>query len=229
MTQQALESPRSAEELYLAAADEEVEPARPFMTGDVFRDVDIPGTEGTGPGIILTHPCSMRVDGVRLAERLLVARVTACAEIPLKKWSSGFFKVMPLPGLTGNHYSAHFGKIGLIKSVLLTSVRRIACLTPYGINLSQQRFVWYLTRFLAPTHRLNEATSAVFEEVDLCEAWVAATVEAGMDRDEAANAFHEWIRDNDESSARRQDLLAEPQRRACIRRQMRLHLKAEYS
>lgn len=66
----------------------------------------------------------MRVDGVRLAERLLMARVTASAEIPLMKWSSGFFKVMPLPGLMGNHYSARFDEIGLVKSILLTSVRR---------------------------------------------------------------------------------------------------------
>ena len=96
----------------------------------------------------------MRLDGVRLAERLLVARVTASAEIPLTKWPSGFFKVMPLPGLMGNHYSAHF---------------------------------------------------------------------------KAASAFHQWIRGRDESGVRRQKLLAKPQQRAGIRRQMRRHLKSEYS
>jgi len=42
-----LEQPRSADDLYLAReADlDRVTVYRPIMTGDVFRDIDIPGVE----------------------------------------------------------------------------------------------------------------------------------------------------------------------------------------
>ncbi len=221
MTEDALESPSSADELYLAASADEVEAARPVMTGDVFSEIEIPGTDGTGLGIVLTHPCSMRVDGVNLADRLLMARVATSTNVPLHKWATGHFKVMPLPGLLGAHYSASFDEIGRVASGVLASSERVACLTPFGINLLQQRFVWHLTRFLAPTHRLGESAEAVFEEADLCEEWVAASIEAGADAGEAAMSFHDWIRSADESGVVRQELLAEPQRRAGLRREMR--------
>ena len=221
MTDDALEAPGAAEDLYLASAPDEVEPARPILTGDVFDAIEIPGTSSAGLAIVLTHPCSMRRDGVNLAERLLMARVIESAEVPLHKWSTGHFKVMPLPGLMGGHYAASFDDIGLVASEGLTDVARVACLTPFGINLLQQRFVWHLTRFLAPTHRLGEASEAVFEEADLCEEWVSAMVAEGHDSTEAAVAFHDWLRAEHESGQTRQNLLAEPQRRAGIRREMR--------
>lgn len=221
-----LESPNSAADLYLAASSAEVGRARPVLTGDVFAAVDIPGTSGTELGIVLTHPCSMRADGVNLADRILMARVHESPEIPLEKWATGHFKVMPLPGLLAGQYSASFDEIGLVVSDILDLDERVACLTPFGINLLQQRFVWHLTRFLAPTHRLGEAADAVFVEADLCEEWVDAWMDAGADRNEAADSFHEWIRGNDESGVRRQVLLAQTQRRAGIRREMRKKLPA---
>lgn len=225
MTDDALEAPGAAEDLYLASARDEVEPARPILTGDVFDSIEIPGTSSVDLAIVLTHPCSMRRDGVHLAERLLMARVRQAPEIPLHKWSTGHFKVMPLPGLMGGHYAASFDEIGLVASEVLTDKARVACLTPFGINLLQQRFVWHLTRFLAPTHRLGEASEAVFEEADLCEEWVAAASESGVPPEEAASSFHEWIRESDGSGASRQSLLTEPQRRAGIRREMREHMR----
>ncbi len=224
MTDDALEAPASAEDLYLASAPDDVEPARPILTGDVFNAIEIPGTPSVGLAIVLTHPCSMRRDGVNLAERLLMATVKESLEIPLHKWSSGHFKVMPLPGLLGSHHSAFLDEIGLVASEALTNAERVACLTPFGINLLQQRFVWHLTRFLAPTHRLGEASEAVFEEADLCEEWVAASTVVGASPAEAANSFHDWIRESD-GSASRQALLVEPQRRAGVRRDMRDRLR----
>jgi len=216
-----LECPDDAEDLYLAATRDEVDTSRPVLTGDVFEDVAIPGVDGTGLGIVLTHPCSMRTDGVTLARRLLMARVSASGKIPLKSWKTGHFKVMPLPLLMGRHYSALFDEMGMVKSPILRATHRMACLTPFGINLLQQRFVWYLTRFLAPTHRLGEASEAVFEEVDLCAEWVSEATSAGGDPTAAEQAFHEWIRSSDESGSRRQDLLRERQRRAGLRQEMR--------
>ena len=225
MPQEELECPESASDLYLAASPEEVEAARPVLTGDVFPGVVIPGVDGDGLGIVLTHPCSMRVDGVRLARRLFMVRVSPSEEIPPSKWGAGNFKVMPLPGLKGEHHSARFDEMGLVEAVALPTTERVACMTPYGVNLLQQRFIWYLTRFLVPTHRLGEASEAVFEEADLEEGWVAHAVDQGGDPDEAARAFHDWIRSADDSGIARQKQLEEPQKRAGLRRQMKSHLK----
>jgi len=221
-----LECPDAAEDLYLAATRDEVETSRPVLTGDVFEDVAIPSIDGTGLGIVLTHPCSMRTDGVTLATRLLMARVSASGEIPLEQWKTGHFKVMPLPLLMSGHFSALFDEMGMVESAILRATSRVACLTPYGINLLQQRFVWHLTRFLAPTHRLGEVSEAVFEEVDLCTEWVSEATSAGDDPTAAEQAFHQWIRSSDESGSRRQNLLREPQRRPGLRQEMRRRIKA---
>ncbi|MDQ4142803.1 MAG: hypothetical protein M3198_03510 [Actinomycetota bacterium] len=85
-----LEAPGDAQELYLARA-EEVSEARPLLTGDVIQSIKIPGVEVEGDSIILTHPCSMRKDGVNLADRLLVARVIRSPEVPFGQWKTGYF------------------------------------------------------------------------------------------------------------------------------------------
>ena len=229
MSGDTLECPDAAEQLYLASSPDEVPIAQPLMTGDVFDDIAVPGLEGTGLAIILTHPCSMRVDGVNLARRLLVARVVASDPIPLRKWSKEHFKVMPLPGLLGIHHSARFDEIGLIESSLTSPDSRKACMAPYGVHLLQQRFIWHLTRFLAPTHRLAEATEAVFEEADLQQEWIEASVDSGTDSQSAAAAFHEWIRSPDSSGVSRQKRLERADLRAGVRRQMRGQLRQQSS
>lgn len=221
MPQEELECPASASDLYLAASPEEVEVARPVLTGDVFPGVTVPGADGEGLAIVLTHPCSMRVDGVRLTKRLIMVPVSPGEEIPFNRWRTGYFKVMPLPGLMGAHYSARFDEMGLVNSAVLSATERVACMTPYGVNLMQQRFIWYLTRFLVPTHRLGEAS----EEADMEEEWMAHAIDNGNDPEEAAQAFHDWIRSFDESGTTRQDQIKAPQRRAGLRRQMRSHLR----
>ena len=219
-----LQCPDAVEHLYLAASPGEVAIARPLMTGDIFADVAVPGFVGNGLAIVLTHPCSMRMDGVNLASRLLMARVSPSNPIPLHAWRDGHFKVMPLPGLPDGPHSALFDEIGLVKSSSLKPDLRTACMTPHGVHLLQQRFIWYLTRFLAPTHRLAEVTEAVFEEADLHEEWVEKSMSHGIDPQHAAEGFHNWIRSSDESGARRQDQLTQRDRRAGLRQQMRTHL-----
>lgn len=170
----------------------------------------------------------MRVDGVNLADRLLMARVTATADIPLHKWARGFFRVMPLPDLNGGFHAARLDEIGLVVSAAVQSAQRLACMTPFGINLLQQRFIAYLTRFVVPTFRLNEACAAVFDEADLCEEWSSVAVDAGMPLEQAAATFHDWIRAADSSGITRQAQLAEPQRRSGVRRDMRRHLTENF-
>ena len=216
-----LEYPDAAEHLYLAASPDEVPVARPLMTGDIFPDTSVPGLDGTGLAVVLTHPCSMRVDGVNLASRLLMARVVPSDPIPLQAWSKGHYRVMPLPNLLGGHHSAQFDEIGLVESSSMRQDCRQACMTPYGVHLLQQRFVWHLTRFLAPTHRLAEVTEAVFAEADLQEEWMEASVDRDINPQQAAEAFHAWIRSPDSSGVLRQDQLQQADLRARVRREMR--------
>ena len=62
LSAEALETPGSPSDLYLASSPAEVERARPFMTGDVFGGITIPGTtpHSEGLGIVLTHPATER-------------------------------------------------------------------------------------------------------------------------------------------------------------------------
>lgn len=219
----ALEAPGSVEELYLARGDE-VAAARPLMTGDVVGPLEIPGLESTsGDVIILTHPCSMRKDGVNLVDRLLVARVRESDAVPFDRWSDGFYTRMPLPHLYGDsaHAAAYFDEMGFVHSNDVENGTRRACLGRKGINLLQQRFIWYLARFAIPTFQLDRVASSVFEEADLCEEWVTASVARGQDRREAHLQFHDWIRAADASGEMRQKQLADPQALPAIRRELR--------
>lgn len=221
-----LEAPDDPEDLYLARGPE-VTVARPLLTGDVLDGIVIPGVDDApGLAVIVTHPCSMRRDGVTLADRLLLARVETYQRLVPEQWK-GHWKVMPLPGLiptADDHLAARLDKIGLVSGDVVVAAARIACLTPYGVNLLQQRFVWHLTRFCASTSRLNEACAAVFEEADLQEEWVTDRLAAGHELAVGATEFHEWIRGEDSDAVRRQEQLVDPQRLAGIRREMRREL-----
>src|SRR6266511_58618 len=221
-----LEAPASVEELYLARGAE-VSQARPIMTGDVIKGVDIPGVEVEGDAIILQHPCSMRKGGVNLVDRLLTARVTASEDVPFGRWPTGYFGRMPLPELygEGNHASASFDDIGLVPAPVTEGAERLACLGRKGINLLQQRFVFYLTRFAVPTFQLDRVAAAVFEEADLLEEWTMAALSRGQNAQEAAQQFHEWIRTDDGTGVSRQGRLAEPQGLSAVRRALRRELE----
>lgn len=225
MSDEALERPGSADDLYLISSGDAMSESRPLLTGDIFSKIEIPGLDdGHGMAVVVTHPCNMRLDGIRLAKRIQMARVRPSAKIPLADWPTKHFKVMPFPKLVGEHHSAYFQETGLVPSDSLSVDNRVACLTPFGVNLLQQRFIWYMTRFIAPTDKLQEATGAVFQEAELCEEWVDHLGQIGVGIEDASASFHDWIRSVDESGHTRQSLLALPQRRAGVRRDMRSKL-----
>lgn len=222
-----LEAPPSADALYLYRAHEVVR-ERPVQTGDVFDGVEIPGLDdGPGLAIVLNHPCSMRSNGVDLLDRLQLARVTSYQEVPLKAWKRHFQRIMPLPDLLldGDDYAALFSDFGLFRSNSLDLDRRVACLDALGINLLQQRFIWYVSRFIAPTKELHKSCVVAFQEIALMEEWNNGWADSGMPEDDAGHAFHDWMREGDGQGATRQDRLADEQQRAPIRREMRAHLR----
>jgi hypothetical protein len=214
-----LDAPASADELYLARGAE-VSAARPVLTGDVYDHIEVPGFPGDGLAVVITHPCSMRTDGVHLAERLLMAKVSPAEPVALQAWRTGHFRRMPLPDLIdGESHAAPFEQIGTVDSTDLLLENRVASMSTVGVNLLQQRLIFSLTRFKVPTAQLNETSAHVYEEADLLEEWATECAERDVPADEAAEAFHAFIREEDEFGVSYQEKLREPQRRAAVRRE----------
>jgi len=84
----ALDRPATADELYLARADE-VNPYRPVLTGDVFSEITIPGVGVPHDlGMVISHPCNMRL-GDRLRDRIQMLPIVGYQEVPLEEWVRG--------------------------------------------------------------------------------------------------------------------------------------------
>jgi hypothetical protein len=217
-----LEAPDDADKLYAARGDE-IPANRPYMQGDVFADVEIPGVDdGAGYAAVLVHPCAMRADGVTLAARLQVARVESGHAIPLDRWISANFKQMPLPEMVpGNGdpgYAVMFDLAGRVATIDLRAESRVACLSPYGISLLQQRQVHHLTRYIVPSEALHATCANVLAEAELLEEWMLAAEASGVGVEEASAAFHDLIRAPNAAGESLQDDLKHEAKRAGVRR-----------
>lgn len=217
-----LEGPANADQLYAARGDE-IPRVRPYMQGDVFRDVEIPGVEdGPGYAAILAHPCSMRADGVALFDRLQLARVESGHAAPLNRWKSGYFRQMPLPELLPDEgdkgYAVMFDLAGRVATDSLLAEKRVAALSPYGISLLQQRHVHHLTRYVVPSAELHATCVHVLHEAELLEEWLIAAEDAHSDLAAAATAFHDFIRADREGGSTLQADLKDEAKRAGVRR-----------
>jgi hypothetical protein len=170
-------------DLYLARG-EEVNPLRPLFTGDIVADVAIPGVQEGGMAVVVAHPCSMRGKDAQLEPRVLVAAVAESGKIGRSAWPTGNFGLMPLPDLVeaGKLLVARLDDIGKALTADIMAGARVACLSPFGVNLLQQRFIWRLTRHEVPTYQLQEVSAHVFEEADLLEEWSDTVCAAGHPR-----------------------------------------------
>ncbi|MGE0304753.1 MAG: hypothetical protein AB7N61_17080 [Acidimicrobiia bacterium] len=160
--------------------------------------------------------------GSRIADRVLVAAVEKHHAVAPQKWTDGYYDRMPLPELRGDgslFEVAWLAKIGLAETTNLECGRRVACMSPLGLNILQQRTVHFLTRVEVPTRVFWEAFAHTFEEADLLQEWLeeledTATVE------QLGEAFERWIREDF-----RQGRLREAQQRASVRAQLRAEIK----
>ena len=210
----------TAHSLYLARA-EEVSEYRPLFTGDVVRGPSIGGAPDTDLVMIIAHPCAMR-SGPHLSPSVLAAAVRPHAAEAPGRWTDGFFNRMPLPDLEsdgGRFHVAWLEQIGLVATEDLQNGERIACLSTIGVNILQQRLVFYLTRLEVATSVLWDAFSHTYEESDLLEEWA----EALHDVEPApTESFESWIR---EGSPTRQDRLRGAQFRSQIRAELRTEIR----
>lgn len=233
MVGKGLESPYSSGEpnwdtLYRARGND-IEKARPFFTGDVFTDLQLPGSTGTTKArsvIILQHPCSMRTDGVNLAWQILVAEVKDRKPIDEQGWVNGNYNLMPLPDINpeannkSRNQAANFDNLYTIAPNLMTS--RIASLSPFGVNLLLQRWVHYNSRVVVPTDTFHEQTVAFYEEADLIEEWCEGLGSADLQAE--TQACLDWLR-TDRDGSTFQEMLKNKQSRSTIRQAMRKELR----
>ncbi|MGE3813032.1 MAG: hypothetical protein AB7I24_15945 [Candidatus Nanopelagicales bacterium] len=218
-----LEAPHDWEQLYLARGDE-VSDERPVFTGDVYQRA--PDQSGSGPQAfqILQHPCALRLNGVDLVPRILAAEVEPASLIAREQWTTGFYKITPLPSLvqTGEqveHRAARFTELLVVSPEELAGYTRVACLAEVGVNLLLQRWVHHNSRVVVPTYRFAQVTGGPIEEAELTEEWVRARVSQKMDRVEAVHECHDFLRGKPHADApTRQQALEDPQRRADVRR-----------
>lgn len=219
-------------DLLYRARGEEVARARPVFTGDVFARISLPGSTGNVKArtvAVMQHPCSMRTDGVTLSWQVLVAEVKSRKEFTETDWASGFFNLMPLPDLSPGepprtrHQAVDFDSLYTVAPNLLTS--RIACLSPFGVNLLLQRWVHYCSRVVVPTHSFQLATQAFYEEADLIEEWCDDATGGLLEESEACVR---WLR-ADRAGTTYQRRLQDPQAHSMVRKAMRAELKKRRS
>ena len=165
-----LESPIQPGALYKYRG--QVPLTRPIFQGDIFEVTGHACLPNTRRVAILTHPCSMR-KGIKLRDRITVAHVSITSSPVPIPWK-GHYSIMPLPELDQDNLSwqINFAEVHTIHSNTLKADKRIACLADMGINLLQQRYIFYLTRYAVETDTLYESSANVITEIDLMEEWI---------------------------------------------------------
>lgn len=217
----ALAPPLDPSRLYLATGDD-VNPRRPWFTGDVWSSVSIAGV-GTQLGILIAHPCSIRGKNGSISERLLFAAVEKHRKVPDAHWESGYYSRMPLKGLplSDEFHAVNFDLVGNVAKAELTKGNRIACLHHPGINQMQQRLVFHLTRMEIPTLYFQAAFRHTYWEADLLEEWAT---ELNSVHPDPYKTFDEWIRGGDPV---RQARLQDDEQVAPIWTEMRIAIRSE--
>jgi hypothetical protein len=166
----------------------------------------------------------MRGKGAALSASILMCAVGKHEAVPPDRWAGGYYNRMPLPSLEvsamGGFAVGWLDKLGLADTTSVLISERLACLSPVGVNILQQRLVAHLTRADIPTSRFWEAFGHTFEEADLLEEWIEE-LDGSESRDQVEAAFEHWIRSED-----RQARLRDPQQRSSVRSAMRSELRS---
>lgn len=206
----------------------EVSTTRPLFTGDTYEEVTLQGSSGRSSArvvMVVHHPCAMRVDGVDLIDRLLVAEVSRRRVLTEEEWQRNY-TLMPLPDLkpdlssSKRHQAADFARPHLVTPAQL--VTRIATLSPFGVNLMLQRWVHYSSRVVVPTETFQEMIVGEYEEADLVEEWCDERME--IDATVATRECVDWLREPSDG-ATRQMRLRDAQSRSTVRFEMRAAVK----
>lgn len=223
-----MEQPQDPADLYRALGGD-VNPSRPTLTGDVFEDVEVTNTDATTTRrtvMILDHPCSLRMNGVKLADRLITAEVR---RVPKGSWRGSYNRMFlpepfPLADGRNNPSAAFFDSTYHVSPDQLAASNRIACLTPLGINLMLQRRVKHFSRVTVQTFTFQDANAGVYEEADIVEDWCIDREDDGLKTSEAMAECVDWLRE-DLGGRTRQQMLQDPQQASTVRKEMTRRLR----
>ena len=214
--------------LYLYRGDEVVR-ARPIFTGDIFFGVDVQGVGviETKNVLVIQHPCALRSNGVDLNDSLMVAEVTTSKLYQHGEWQ-GNYRLMPLPELVApeSHYVGLFTSLYLAIPDSLEPAKRIACLSPVGVNLLLQRWVFHNSRVVVPTWKYDDVLSSQYEEADLIEEWCEIRSIKKIEIAAATREAAAWFDDDGGSGVKRRVMLENRQYRAQIRKAMRKYAQS---
>lgn len=220
--------------LYRARGSGELVSHRMLFTGDVVSRVLVRGIENprTRTVMLLQHPWALRSNGVELLSRLVVAEVRPFSLLEPGQWR-GHFDKMPLPFLVPDangpkrHQAAFFASPYLVAAADLDLTKRIASLSPMGVNILLQRWVAHNSRVIVPTFEFQKMVAGPYEEADLIEEWCQERVGSDVTVEQASKEALDWLRaDLGDGVPNRQTQLADAQRVSKIRRDMRAALRA---
>lgn len=183
---------------------DDLPPYRPFLTGDIFVDVEVPGFDETQAVMIVGHPCGIR-NGVELADRVPVVIVQDYQAVPPSQWPKGFFSKFPLPEIDGIGASpaGELNELAMVASRNLERSKRRAVLSEPGILLLQQRFVHSLTRTVVQIERFHEQEEHVLYEAELEEEWLEQTESSAAELEVRIHAFDDLLSNEDQALRKR--------------------------
>jgi hypothetical protein len=99
-------------------------------------------------------------------------------------------------------------------------------LTPEGVNLLLQRWVFHNSRVVAETWKIQKVTGGPYDEADLTEEWVDERTLVGINVHDAMLEALDWLRATSANGETRQRMLEDPQKRSPVRQEMRAHLRS---
>jgi hypothetical protein len=206
-----------------------------IFTGDIFTKTRVRGSENprNRDVMIVQHPCALRLNGIDLLPRLLVADVAQFNFLEPEDWQ-GHFDKMPLPFLYPDatsekkkHAAAFFGRPYLLAPEDIDLSKRVATLTPNGVNIVLQRSVAHSSRVIVPTYEFQKIIAGPYEEADLTEEWCDDRVGGDVTIEQASKEALNWLREDlGDGVPMRQSQLNDPQQVSTIRKDMRAALKA---
>jgi hypothetical protein len=98
-------------------------------------------------------------------------------------------------------------------------------MSPFGVNLLLQRWVYYNSRAAVLSTKFDDATSAQYEEADAIEEWCETRQKRNVTIADAAIEATAWLDDTGGSGVPRRQMLENPQWRSGIRKAMRRYAR----
>jgi hypothetical protein len=195
-----LATPLNDAELY--DLDVEALLLRPYMTGDVFTDVEV-GDEAPSMVMIIGHPCVIRGSRGKLSRRVPCCVMKQMeSELPYGEWPERRFDRFPVSSALGlgERQAAALLEWRSVRSAGLSREQRRATMTDRGVYILQQRFTHAITRCAVPLADFEASSRNVMREAELEYEWVGDLTADPKDEGEVSahiKDFHTFLDEGD--------------------------------